>query len=143
MPDPRLPQDLEDGAVPQLIKPAMPRAGFQAPGDVNPLGHQTESSKGDVPKCKSVCPHRLNPGVIIHLSSFAMSSLFRDAPEGAEMPNHLVSQSFVAARAKPRAPSWRARHADMTQMEFIGLVAGWSTALVVVLALSVFTRFIG
>jgi hypothetical protein len=31
----------------------------------------------------------------------------------------------------------------MTRMEFIGLVVGWSTALVVVLALSVFTRFIG
>ena len=72
-----------------------------------------------------------------------MSSLFRDAAEGAEMHNHLVSQSFVAAMAKPRAPSWRARHADMTRMEFIGLVAGWSTALVVVLALSVFIRFIG
>jgi len=31
----------------------------------------------------------------------------------------------------------------MTRMEFIGLVAGWSIAFVVVLALSVFTRFIG
>ena len=71
------------------------------------------------------------------------SSLFRDASEGAEMPNHLVSQSFVAAMARPRAPSWRARHVHMTQMEFIGLVAGWSIALVVVLALSVFIRFIG
>jgi hypothetical protein len=28
-------------------------------------------------------------------------------------------------------------------MEFIGLVAGWSTALVVVLGLSVFIQFIG
>ena len=72
-----------------------------------------------------------------------MSSPFGDASEGAEMPNHLVSQSFVASMAKPRALSWRARHADMTQMEFIGLVAGWSTALVVVLALAVFIRFIG
>ena len=72
-----------------------------------------------------------------------MSSLFGDASEGAEMRNHLVSRSFVAAMAKPRAPSWRSRHADMTQMEFIGLVAGWSTALAVVIALSVFTRFIG
>jgi hypothetical protein len=59
------------------------------------------------------------------------------------MPNHLVSQSSAAAMARPRAPSWRARHADMTRMEFIGLVAGWSTALVAVLALSVFIRFIG
>jgi hypothetical protein len=123
---------------------SVPRAGFQAPGDVNPLGHQPESSEGrDVPKCKSACPHRLNPGVSSHLFSFAMSSLFRDASEELKMPNHLVSQSFVAAMARPRAPSWRARHADMTQMEFIGLVAGWSTAVLVVLALSVFIRFIG
>jgi hypothetical protein len=57
------------------------------------------------------------------------------------MPNRLVSQSFAAA--SPRAPSWRARRADMTRMEFIGLVAGWSTAVAVVLALSVFIRFIG
>jgi len=70
-------------------------------------------------------------------------SLFRGAAKGAEMPNRLVSQSFVAAMARPRAPSWRARHADMTRMEFIGLVAGWSSALVAVLALSVFIRFIG
>ena len=39
---------IEDDAIPQFIKPAMPRAGFQAPGDVNPLGHQTESSKGEM-----------------------------------------------------------------------------------------------
>jgi hypothetical protein len=31
----------------------------------------------------------------------------------------------------------------MGRMEFIGLVAGWSTAVVVVLALSVVIRFIG
>jgi len=31
----------------------------------------------------------------------------------------------------------------MTRLEFIGLVAGWSSALVAVLALSVFIRFIG
>jgi len=59
------------------------------------------------------------------------------------MPNRLVSQPFVAAMPRPRAPSWRARDAHMTRQEFIGLVAGWSTALVVVLALSVFIRFIG
>jgi len=59
------------------------------------------------------------------------------------MPNHLVSQSFAAATARPRAPSWRARRADMSRMEFIGLVAGWSTAVVVLLALSLLIRFIG
>src|SRR6516162_10095146 len=39
----------------------------------------------DVPKCKSICPQRLNPSVSIHLSSFAMSSSpFRDASEEVE-----------------------------------------------------------
>ena len=98
----------------------------------------------DVPECKGICPQRLSAGVSVHLSSFAMSvSVFRDASEGAEMPNHLVSQPFVAAMPRPRAPSWRARDAEMSRLEFIGLVAGWSTAVVVVLALSVFIRFIG
>jgi hypothetical protein len=59
------------------------------------------------------------------------------------MRHHLVSQSFATATARPRAPSWRARRADMTPMEFIRLVTGWSTAVGVVLVLSVFTRFIG
>jgi len=72
-----------------------------------------------------------------------MSSLFRDATEEAEMPKRPVSQSFVPAMTRPRAPSWRARDAKMSPMEFIGLVAGWSTALVAVFGLSVFIRFIG
>jgi hypothetical protein len=55
------------------------------------------------------------------------------------MRSHLVSQSF----GRHGHASWRARHADMSPREFIGLMAGWSTALVVVLALSVFTRFVG
>ena len=133
-------------SCPLVIQRAM-QGGFQAPGDVNPLVGQSSRrslEQRDVPKCKGICPQRLNPGDSIHLSSFAMSpSLFRGASKGAEMPNRLVSQSFVAAMARPRAPSWRARHAHMTQLEFIGLVAGWSTALLVVLALSVFIRFIG
>lgn len=58
------------------------------------------------------------------------------------MPNQLVCRS-VAAVARPRAPSWRARHVDMTRMEFIGLAAGWSTAVAALLALSVFIRFMG
>jgi len=79
------------------------------------------SSPPLVPKCKSVCPQRLSPGVSVHLSSFAMSaSLFRDASEGAEMRNHLV-------RKRPLG------HAEMTRMETIMLAAGWSTALVAVL----------
>ena len=66
----------------------------------------------DVPKCKSICPQRLSPGVSIHLSSFAMSaSLFRDASKGAEMRNHLV-------RERPLG------HAEMTRMETIVLAAG-------------------
>ena len=40
MPDPRLCQDLTSKTVlfRSLIKPAMPRGVFQAPGDVNRLG---------------------------------------------------------------------------------------------------------
>ena len=59
------------------------------------------------------------------------------------MPSCLASQSFVAAMAGPLAPSWRARNADMTRKVFIGLVAGWSSALVLILALSAFIRFVG
>ncbi len=59
------------------------------------------------------------------------------------MRSRLASQSFVAAMAAPPAPSWRARHADMTRMGFIGLVAGWCSALVLILALSAFIRFVG
>ena len=55
------------------------------------------------------------------------------------MRNQQVSQSF----GRHAHASRRACHADMTSREFIGLVAGWSIALVVVLALSVFIRFIG
>ena len=62
-------------------------------------------------------------------------SLFRDASEGAEMRNHLVSQSSAAAWLWRPAPLL-AR--DMTRMEFIMIAAGWSTAFV-----SVFIRFIG
>jgi hypothetical protein len=69
-----------------------------------------------VPKCKSVCPRRLNPAVSIHLSSFAMSSpVFRDASEGAEMHNRLVRY-----------------HAKMSRMEFIMMAAGPSVALVAI-----------
>jgi hypothetical protein len=53
------------------------------------------------------------------------SSLFRDASEGAEMPNHLV-------RERPLG------RAEMTRMETIMLAAGWSTALA-----AVFIRLIG
>jgi hypothetical protein len=75
----------------------------------------------DVPKCKNLCPQRLNPGVSIHLSSFAMSSsLFRDASEGAEMRNHLV-------RKRPLG------HAKITRFDFIMLAAVCGTALVTVL----------
>ena len=59
------------------------------------------------------------------------------------MLSHPACQSFVFAIAAPRAPSWRARYADMTQMGFIELVAGWSSALVMILAVSAFIRFVG
>ena len=59
------------------------------------------------------------------------------------MRSHIASPSFVAAMAAPLAPSCRARHADMTRMGFIGLVAGWCGALVLILAVSAFIRFVG
>jgi len=54
------------------------------------------------------------------------------------MRSHLISQPFGRHGHASRC----ARHADMTPREFIGLVAGWSTAVVVVLALSVFIQFL-
>ena len=59
------------------------------------------------------------------------------------MPSRLASQSFVAAIAAPPAPSSRARNADMTRKGFIGFVAGWCSALVLILVVSAFIRFIG
>jgi hypothetical protein len=59
------------------------------------------------------------------------------------MRSHRAFQSFVAAMTAPPAPSWRARGADMTRKGFIGLVAGWCSALVLVLAVSAFIRFVG
>jgi len=59
------------------------------------------------------------------------------------MRSRLAPQSFVAAMAAPPPPSWRARNADMTRKGFIGLVAGWCSALVLILAVSAFIRFIG
>ena len=58
------------------------------------------------------------------------------------MRSHIASPSFMAAWP-PAAPSCRARHADMTRMGFIGLVAGWGSALVLILAVSAFIRFVG
>jgi len=59
------------------------------------------------------------------------------------MHSRLAFQSFVAGMAAPRAPSRRAGQADMCRKDFIGLVAGWTSALVLILALSAFIRFIG
>jgi hypothetical protein len=69
----------------------------------------------DVPKCKSIRPQRLNPDVSIHLFCFWVVAFFRDASKGGEMRNHLV-------------------HADMTRLEFMMVLAGWSTTLVAVLS---------
>jgi hypothetical protein len=43
----------------------------------------------------------------------------------------------------PATPSWRTRHADMSPRGFIGLVAGWSGAVVLILVSSAFIRFVG
>jgi hypothetical protein len=80
----------------------------------------------------------------------AYSSIFlRDVvaeptrPREPTMPSRLASQSFVATMAAPPAPSWWARNADMTRNGFIGLMAGWCSVLVLILAVSAFIRFIG
>ena len=59
------------------------------------------------------------------------------------MRSRIASPSFVAAMAAPPAPSWRARQAAMTRMGFIGLVTGWCSALILILALSAFIQFVG
>ena len=116
------------------------------------LGDQLNCPQGEakpvwrrknVPKCKNTCPQRLNSGLRIHLSSSAMSSLSAPPRRKPKMRSHSASQSFVVAMAVPpsallaRAPR---RH---DRMGFIGLVAGWSSALVLILALSAFLRFVG
>jgi hypothetical protein len=59
------------------------------------------------------------------------------------MPSPLASQSLVAVMAALSAPSWRARSADMSRKGFIRLVAGWCSALVLILAVSALIRFAG
>jgi hypothetical protein len=59
------------------------------------------------------------------------------------MRSRLASHSFAAAMAAPRGPAWRARHADMSGVGFIGLVAGWCSAIVLILFLSTFIRLVG
>ena len=59
------------------------------------------------------------------------------------MHSPLVSQSFVAVMTALSAPSWRARRADMSRKGFIRLVAGWCSALVLILAVSALIRFAG
>jgi hypothetical protein len=59
------------------------------------------------------------------------------------MRSRSASQSFAAAMTAPPGPSWRARHADMSRVGFIGLVAGWCSALVLILVLSAFIHFVG
>jgi hypothetical protein len=59
------------------------------------------------------------------------------------MRSRIAPQSFVAAMPRPAGPSRRAGHADMSRMGFIGLMAGWCSALVLILAVSAFIRFVG
>lgn len=59
------------------------------------------------------------------------------------MRSRLTSQSFVGRNRRPTSPHGGARRADMTQKGFIWLVAGWCTALVLILAVSAFIRFVG
>jgi len=43
----------------------------------------------------------------------------------------------------PASPSRHARRADMSPASFVGLVAGWSGALMLILSVSAFIRLAG
>ena len=100
--------------------PTEPLHGHGNPVLLDPLAAHAPAAGFTVPKCKTVCPQRLNLAASAPLS-FAMSaSLSCDASQGAEMGNHLV-------RKRPLG------RAEMTRFDFIMFVAVCSTALVTVL----------
>ena len=53
-----------------------------------------------------------------------------------------ASHASMAATPRPAAPSRRACRADMSRVSFIGLVAGWSGALILVVSISAAIRFV-
>jgi len=57
------------------------------------------------------------------------------------MQSPLNTQSFVAVMTAPPPPSWHTRSAEMSREGFIRLVAGWCSALGLILAVSAFIRF--
>jgi hypothetical protein len=63
----------------------------------------------------------------------------RQPIERTEMRRQIASQMLMGPTRQP-APS---RRADMSRTGFIGLVAGWTSALVVILFISAFIRFVG
>jgi hypothetical protein len=63
--------------------------------------------------------------------------------ERMAMGRQIVSQTSMEATRNPATPSWRMCRADMSRTGFIGLMAGWTGALVLILFVSAFIRFVG
>ena len=59
------------------------------------------------------------------------------------MRTHIARRIPTAATRHPATPSRRARRAAMSRAGFIGLVAGWSGALMLILSVSTFIRLAG
>jgi hypothetical protein len=66
----------------------------------------------------------------------------RQGMKRTEMRRQIASQVLMEPTRQP-APSWRMRCTDMSRKSFIGLMAGWTSALVVVLFISAFIRSAG
>jgi hypothetical protein len=58
---------------------------------------------------------------------------------GRQVPSHKADQIV----RRPTPPSSRTRCAEMSRARFFALVAGWSGAVVVILAVSAFARIVG
>jgi len=59
------------------------------------------------------------------------------------MRRPIAQRMPTAATPHPAMPSRRAGRAAMSRADFIGLVAGWSGALVLILSASAFIRLAG
>jgi hypothetical protein len=58
------------------------------------------------------------------------------------MRRQIASHMPMKATRDPATPSCRTRRADMSQTGFIALVAGWSGALMLILFIAAFIRFV-
>ena len=59
------------------------------------------------------------------------------------MRRHIASQMSMEFVRHLVTPARRARRADMSRADFIGLVAGWSGGIVLVLFISALARYVG